>query len=380
MNLFSETENSLDFPTEYNSILERINNVHPVKYAKTRNFINGDVTYLSPYISRGVISSKQVLDVVLAKGYKSYEIEKFIQELAWREYFQRVWQEIGNDIWTDIKHPQPDYVHSKMLTAVDNATTGIEAIDDKINELYETGYMHNHLRMYIASITCNVAKTHWLQPATWLYYHLLDGDMASNNCSWQWTAGSFSSKKYYCNQENINKYTFSKQLKTFMDKPYEVMEQLPIPNVLTETSTLDLKTILPKTDLPNIDTTKQTLIYNSYNLDLNWRKDADVNRILLLEPSHFEKYPVSEKVINFVIALSKNIEGIQIHVGEIHEITNLYNNTDLSKNCIVSKEHPLFKHYKGTKDDRTWMFPSVTGYHNSFFSYWKKCERVLKQR
>ena len=195
MNLFSETENSLDFPTEYNSILDRINKVHPVKYAKTRNFINGDVTYLSPYISRGIISSKQVLDAILAKGYKTYEIEKFIQELAWREYFQRVWQEIGNDIWADIKHPQPDYVHSKMLTAINNSTTGIEAIDDKINELYETGYMHNHIRMYIASITCNVGKAHWLQPATWLYYNLLDGDMASNNCSWQWTAGSFSSKK-----------------------------------------------------------------------------------------------------------------------------------------------------------------------------------------
>lgn len=71
-----------------------MDNVNPVQYAKTRNFIDGAVTYLSPYISRGVISVKQVMETVFQKGYKSYQIEKFLQELAWREYFQRVWQHL----------------------------------------------------------------------------------------------------------------------------------------------------------------------------------------------------------------------------------------------------------------------------------------------
>ena len=79
------------FPTKYQAILQRMHNVNPVQYAKSRNFIDGAVTYLSPYISRGVISVKQVMETVLQKGYKSYQIEKFLQELAWREYFQRVW-------------------------------------------------------------------------------------------------------------------------------------------------------------------------------------------------------------------------------------------------------------------------------------------------
>lgn len=67
--------------------------------------------------------------------------------------------------------------------------------------------MHNHLRMYIAGTITNVSHAHWRVPSLWLYSHLLDGDITSNTCSWQWNAGTFSSKKYLANQENINTYT-----------------------------------------------------------------------------------------------------------------------------------------------------------------------------
>ncbi len=107
-NLFSEMEQDTKylFPTDYASILERIGHINPVQYGKTRNFINGAVTYLSPYISRGIITVKQVMDAVLQKEYKPYQIRNFLQELAWREYFQRVWQHVGHGIWNDIKLSQ----------------------------------------------------------------------------------------------------------------------------------------------------------------------------------------------------------------------------------------------------------------------------------
>jgi deoxyribodipyrimidine photo-lyase len=363
----------ISFPADYFSILERIENVDPIRYGKTRNFIDGDVTYLSPYISRGVISVKQVKEIVMQKGYKPYQIEKFLQELAWREYFQRVWQAKGTAaLNTALKQEQVDVSHTQMISSVANATTGIEAIDEQINKLYETGYMHNHARMYTASIVCNIGKVHWHQPSKWMYYHLLDGDLASNNCSWQWVAAVFSSKKYYCNQENINKYCSSNQLNTFLDKSYEELPEMEIPDVLQETVDLSLRTELPKADTINIDASKPVLIYNSYNLDPNWRKEEDTNRILLLEPSHFSNYPVSEKVLRFILDLSKNIEGIQFFVGEFDELLSLTVNSP-----IISKEHPAFEHYTGTKDSREWMFPQVTGYFNSFFSFWKKCERYL---
>lgn len=368
-----------EFITDYNLILEKVQHINPIQYAKTRNFINGAVTYLSPYISRGIISVKQVQDTVLKKGYKRYEIEKFLQELAWREYYQRVWQAKGELIWQDLKQPQPDTLHHQMITAIENAATGITSIDDQIKNLYATGYMHNHTRMYVASIACNIAKAHWLQPSKWLYYHLLDGDIASNNCSWQWVACAFASKKYYCNQENINKYTHSNQQHTFLDRPYEAITALPVPDTLKATSMLQLQTTLPVTAIPQIDTTKPTLIYNAYNMDPLWRKNDDVNRVLLLEPSYFNRYPVSKKVITFIISLSKNIAGIQVYCGEVSALQSLYKDSRLTTNeAFISKEHPAFSHYPGIKDDRDWMYPEVTGYYSSFFSYWKKCERYLK--
>ena len=102
----------------------------------------------------------------------------------------------GNAIFTDLKQDQPKVDHHELPTAIEHAKTGIDAIDNGIKELYQTGYMHNHARMYTAMLTCNIAQAHWLSPAKWMYYHLLDGDLASNMLSWQWVAGSFSSKKY----------------------------------------------------------------------------------------------------------------------------------------------------------------------------------------
>jgi deoxyribodipyrimidine photo-lyase len=370
----------LSFPTEYEKVLERVNAIDPIKYAKTRNFINGQITYLSPYITRGVISTKQVMEKILEKQYPYPAIEKIIQELAWREYFQRVWQSKGLQIWKDLKQDQQEVVHHQMITSIQQANTGIESIDFAINGLYEKGYLHNHSRMYLASIACNIGKAHWSESSKWMYYHLLDGDIASNNCSWQWVAGAFSSKKYFCNQENINKYTFSKQQNTFLDKPYEQLVDMPIPDTLQEKIELDLKINLPQTTSLKINTTIPTLIYNSYNLDPLWRKDEKVNRVLLLEPSHFNQFPVSDKVIEFIIGLSKNIEGIQIFTGELEDIKNIYESENLwDDHKIISKEHPAFAYYPGIKDQRDWMFPEVNGYYPSFFGFWKKAERSFRK-
>ena len=153
---------------------------------------------------------------------------------------------------------------------------------------------------------------------------------------------------------------------------------MPVPEILMSTNNLLLQTLLPVTQTPILDTSKPTLIYNSYNLDILWRKHEDVNRVLLLEPSHFKKYPVSKKVLQFIIDLSKNIDGIILCTGEISDISGLYKNDSLpDRECIISKEHPAFTYYPGIKDSRHWMFADVTGYYNSFFSFWKKCEKYL---
>lgn len=363
----------MTFSCKTPEILEQIENIDPIKYGKTRNFLNGAVTKLSPYISRGVISTKLILERILEKNYKFHEIEKFAMELAWRDYFQNVW--LTKNIDEEIKQPQTDVKNASMPKAILEARTGIKAVDQAINDLYETGYVHNHLRMYVSSITCNVAKSHWKVPAKWFYFHLLDADWASNACSWQWTCAAFSNKKYYANQENINKYCGTDQRGTFLDVEYSKFPEIEIPELLKETETPVLRTVLPKSSSIVIDNSLPTLIYNFYNLDPFWKPDIEANRVLLLEPSHFNKYPVSEKTINFVLKLAENIERIQIFTGEFGEVTAKHNLSE-----IYFKEHPTAKHYDGIKEERDWMFPEICGYFPSFFGYWKKCEKLLKAR
>ena len=128
------------FITDYPSILDKIENIDPLKYGKTRNYLNGDVTYLSPYISRGVISTKQVLEKVLTKGYKISQIESFVKELCWRDYFQRVGQ--VKNLKQDIKQPQHPVLNKEIPSAIVNAQTGVTGIDNAIEQFKNQYHQH----------------------------------------------------------------------------------------------------------------------------------------------------------------------------------------------------------------------------------------------
>lgn len=359
--------------TNYPNIIDLIDHVDPIKYGKTRNYIDGAVTRLSPYISRGVISTKQVALSILSKGYKLKEIDQFLKELAWRDYFQQVWIAKKSNIDKDIKQPQSKVSNTLISTSIVNSCTGIQAIDTSIQELYATGYMHNHLRMYVASMCCNIAQSYWQLPAKWMYYYLLDADWASNTLSWQWVAGSFSSKKYFANQQNINQFCYTKQTNTFLDIPYEEIESREIPDELKELTGLVLKTNLPSNESFIINDSLPFCVYNFYNLDSNWLKNIEANRILILEPSFFRTYPVCDKTIDFILDLSKNIPNIQIFVGEFEDLFQT-----VASDRIHFKEHPTNMHYRGVTHTRDWMFEEVKGYYPSFFAYWKECEKHMK--
>lgn len=358
------------FTVDFASILKKIEAINPVKYAHSRNYIDGQVNYLSPYISRGVISTKQVLASLQEKSYTSEQLEPLIQQLCWRDYFQRIAQ--VKDINTEIKQVQEQVKNHAIPLCILEAKTGIQAIDQAIETLFESGYMHNHNRLYLAALTCNIGKSHWLLPAKWMYYHLLDGDWASNACSWQWVAGSNSSKKYYANQENINKYTASTQRNTYLDKSYEVLPEMEIPASLTTTEEFNFEITLPEGDSIQIIPDQPIFIYNYYNLDPLWHKYEPGNRILLLEPEFFQNYPVSKKCIDFMLDLSKNIQGIQIYVGSFQAFSAEY-----KESSIYYKEHPLNIGYFGLQEERDWIANDISGYFPSFFSYWKKVKKHL---
>ncbi len=360
----------MHFPTDLASIIERIKNIDPTTYSYTRNFIDGGVSYLSPYISRGVISLPQIKSIVLEK-YEEKQCWKFFQELTWREYFQRVWQAKGDEIFKDLRKSAGAVEWDLIPAAIVQAKTGIEKIDEGIEGLYNNGYMHNHWRMYTASLTCNIAGTAWQEGARWLYYHLLDHDIASNYLSWQWVAGTMTGKQYFFNQENLNKYSKHTQENTFMDRPYEQLTSMAVPEPLEQRTELSLPTELPETDSILLDPSKAVLLYTPYNLDPGWRKSEDQNRVLILPPSHFRKFPVSQKCLDFYLNLAKNIVDIKIHIGELHELPH----HETLK--FISKEHPAFK-FPGVVDERHWLHPKLEGFYPSFSAYIKALKKSKK--
>lgn len=367
-----EQKRKHEFGTDYTGILEKLEQIDPARYARTRNYEDGAVTRLSPYISRGVISTRMILNKILERDQPFSSIEKFIQELAWRDYWQQVWIAKGDAIDSDLKQHQQDVLHDRMPCALEKASTGIEAIDKAVKALYQTGYMHNHMRMYVASVACNIGKSHWRTPARWMYYHLLDGDWASNALSWQWVAGSNANRKYLANQANINKYFHSGQEDTFLDCSYAELASMQAPAILHETCEPTLTTELPPARTITLQPQRPTLVYNYYNLDPQWRKEQEANRILLLEPSVFRQYPVAGRNIRFILELAANIPGIQVFCGEFHALQQL-----AGDETIIYREHPLNRHYRGDEDPRDWM-SGVTGYFPSFFAFWKGCKKEIK--
>jgi deoxyribodipyrimidine photo-lyase len=385
------------------------------RYGKTRNYVSGSVSELGPYVSRGVISTRMVWTYLLHRGHSFEEMFGFVQQLAWRDFFQRVWQGLGDGINVDIRREQEGVLHRVFPAAIAAGNTGIEGIDVGIQRLLSTGYMHNHLRMYTAFLTANLAGAHWRLPAQWMYAHLLDGDWGSNALSWQWVAGTFSNKKYIANQENINRYTNTNQGGTFLDVEYETLAEEPVPEVLKPTlqaaeavlplgdcdesalklavakyglpvfglgSSMKENSQLENSQLEIASLDKQIVgdrivIHNYYQLDPQFQSAIAGTRLLLLEPSVFERYPIASHCIDFMFSLAMEIPNVQVFVGEFDELVGALE--PFGHVVIVYQEHPLNRHYRGNEIPRDWLAPEVEGSFSSFFSYWKKVEKSLRK-
>jgi deoxyribodipyrimidine photo-lyase len=208
--------------------LVRIAALRPAAYARTRNALDGAVSGLSPYITHGLVTLDEVLDGVMAHHPLDMQ-HKFVYELGWRAYFRHVWQHRGAGILRDIHEgPLPADGYSTVLPAdIRLGCTGVPVIDQAVRTLYATGLLHNHARMWLASYVVHLRKVHWRAGADWLYGHLLDGDLASNHLSWQWVAGTGSSKPYLFNADNVARYAPAAWHSpgSVVDATYELLDQ-----------------------------------------------------------------------------------------------------------------------------------------------------------
>lgn len=194
-------------PPSRSAALQRAAAVRPHDYARSRNHLDGAVTGLSPYLTHGLLTLPEALAAVLQHGPLPVD-HKLVYEFGWRAFYRHVWTTRGDDILQSLHDgPLPDGAYATELPAdVRQARTGVPAIDHAVRTLYATGTLHNHARMWLASYLVHLRRVHWRAGADWLVAHLLDGDIASNHLSWQWVAGTGSTKPYLFNAENVAKY------------------------------------------------------------------------------------------------------------------------------------------------------------------------------
>ena len=204
MNFITSRKEALDVMENY------IDNDLPI-YTAQRNFDLGpenrkNISCLSPYISHRLISEYEVTKKVLSK-YPYQKVEKFIQEIFWRIYWKG-WLELRPKVWTDFVEDLKNIENSNEYEKAIKGETNTDCFNDWVKELKENNYLHNHTRMWFASIWIFTLKLPWQKGAEFFLRELYDGDAASNTLSWRWVAGIQTKGKNYIAQNwNISKFT-----------------------------------------------------------------------------------------------------------------------------------------------------------------------------
>ena len=208
----------MNFEASRAKALDKLNNFvenNLSEYSKLRNFDYGpdnrsNISCLSPYITHGIINEKEVIKKSLNK-FSFAKNEKFIQEVLWRTYWKG-WLELRPSVWTDflieLKKIKGDFQNNQNYKTAIDGKTNVECFNYWVNELKENNYLHNHTRMWFASIWIFTLNLPWQLGAEFFMQHLYDGDAASNTLGWRWVAGVQTQGKHYLASEwNIKKFT-----------------------------------------------------------------------------------------------------------------------------------------------------------------------------
>ena len=271
--------------------LDAFINSELANYSFKRNFDLGpkdksNVSCLSPYISHRLITEYEVAKTVLAK-FPYQKVEKYIQEIFWRVYWKG-WLELRPQVWTDfledLKGLKEDDNYKKAI----NGETQIECFNDWVKELKENNYLHNHTRMWFASIWIFTLNLPWQKGAEFFMKHLYDGDAASNTLSWRWVAGLQTKGKHYVAQSwNISKFTNNKYKNVKLNEnasPITDRREYKLSSLEINKEDLESDTLIFFESEQNIETLNLKDYRNIYCVFLNNEK---------------RKIKFDEKVINF---------------------------------------------------------------------------------
>ena len=232
--------------------------------------------------------------------------------------------------------------------------------------------MHNHARLWTAMLATNIAKADWYTMSRWMYYYLLDGDLASNTLSWQWVAGTLIQKRYLVPQASINLFAQPAEQGTFLDVDESTLPHLSLPTSLAASQPFTFRTEYGPSDHIESVAGKTVCLYSPWTIDPLWRRDLVAERIFVIEPSVFDEFPVSHQVYEHMLSFVRtHLPDAQVYVGNIETIPGIDQAT------VFMKDHPAFKYPQATRDPIERLFPHVTGYHQSFFKFWQACQGTV---
>jgi deoxyribodipyrimidine photo-lyase len=298
------------------------------EYSKLRNFDFGptnrsNISCLSPYITHGVIDELEVIDKSLKKLPFS-KVEKFIQEVLWRVYWKG-WLELRPNVWTDylieLKEVKNEFKNNQNYLNAIEGKTNIDCFNQWVVELRENNYLHNHTRMWFASIWIFTLELPWQLGAEFFMQHLYDGDAASNTLGWRWVAGIQTQGKHYLASEwNIKKFSNNRfqNIKLNENAPPKISEK-------------SYPLIKQQFDNPKIIEEKNLLIFeNNLSFEFSDFKENQFEKIYLISNiKENRSIELDEKLIKFKSELIKDQKkrledkSINCEIIDISEIKNI---------------------------------------------------------
>jgi deoxyribodipyrimidine photo-lyase len=302
------------------------------EYSKLRNFDFGpdkrsNVSCLSPYITHGIVNEQEIIKKSLGK-FSFSKNEKFIQEVLWRTYWKG-WLELRPNVWSDyltelIKIKENLKNNQNYKNAIEGKTK-IDCFNQWVIELKENNYLHNHTRMWFASIWIFTLELPWQLGAEFFMQHLYDGDAASNTLGWRWVAGVQTQGKHYLASEwNIKKFTANRF------NNIKLNENAP-PKVSEKTYSIIKQDF---SNPQNIEDKSLLIFDNNLSFEITDFQNYKFKKIYLISNENNNRsIKLGEKVVKFKSLLiedqkqrlkAKSIDYEMISISEIKDIQNCY--------------------------------------------------------
>ena len=346
-------------------------------YSSQRNYDFGpksreNISNLSKYISHRIINEYDLIREILSE-YNLQKVDKFIQEVFWRVYWKG-WLEHRPEVWTDFVNSSPTYSEEDYKKAI-NGLTGIECFDDWVKEIETENYLHNHTRMWFASIWIFTLNLPWELGAKFFMKHLFDGDAASNTLSWRWVAGlQTQGKNYLARESNIKKFTNHRYVNTSLNENalplenYKIYTPQEIKHLHTEQKHKNL--VLFESDL---NVSERHSFFKNYE-----------NVFLVLLDNTDRNIELNEKVLNFKRTLqeafTKEISNSRIIKGDDikkinEEFDVMYPSIGENLDFLNREIKDITKlHFVSSKEDIfCWQFSK-----KGFFNFKRNIPEVIK--